>query len=335
MNNEHVLDIVIPVFNEAEALGYLFERLQTVLTETELGKYSVSSFRTIFVDDGSSDESAALIADFIRGNPRHTLVRFSRNFGHTAAVVAGLEHATGDVVSIMDADLQDPPEVILDMLRLWREGNAVVHACRRSRKESLFKVTCYKAFYRIMNKLADIRVPLDSGEFCVMDRKVVAAICALPERLKFVRFLRTWVGYRQATVAYDRDARIAGKTSYSLASLYRLATSGFVSSGTTLLRLSQAVCVCFLIAALLLGIAYIAVLVTGANPGAEVSAALAVCCVVLFSNGVVALLLYVLGGYLGRVYLEVQRRPPYIVMERLGYHAEDAHRAAPQDGILE
>ncbi len=308
------LDIVIPVYNEAEILPRLFAVLEATFAPDVLAREGLGRVRYVFVDDGSRDASACLIQDSIAAKAPAMLVRLTRNFGHAGAIMAGLDHADADLVAVLDADLQDPPAFILDMVRQWREGFDVIHAVRTKRKERLAKVLCYKLFYRIMNRLADVDIPLDSGDFCLMDRKVVDVVRRLPEKVKFPRYLRCWVGFRQTEMPYERQERAAGDTKYSLARLYSLATGGFISSGTRLLRMAQLCCMAFLLLSFAL---MLVTVVFGLAGHSAWSLLLLGCSFVAFCNAVQSLLIYIFGGYLGRVYLEVQGRPPYLVLEVL------------------
>lgn len=198
--NDHtpMLSVILPVFNEAESLPVLHHRLTQALRNSEGGD------ELIFVNDGSSDRSPELLREFVAHDPRVRVVTLSRNFGHQVALSAGLDHSRGQAVAIMDADLQDPPEVLLGFLEQWRQGYAVVYAVRKHRKEGLFKRSAYALFYRTFKSMTEIEVPLDAGDFCLLDRKVVDILVALPEHHRFLRGLRSWVGFKQIGVEYDR-----------------------------------------------------------------------------------------------------------------------------------
>ena len=218
------LDLVIPIYNEAESLELLFQELDRTFSLVNLAPRNVGRVRYLFVDDGSSDASARIVTEKIRAGAPAALYRLSRNFGHANALCAGLDQTTADLVAVLDADLQDPPGVVLEMIDKAREGYDVIYAQRRKRKENIFKRMGYWSFYRLVAALSDINVPLDSGDFCLIDRGVVTALRTLPERLRYPRVLRAWVGFRQVGVEYDRPRRQAGTTKYSLGKLYRLAT---------------------------------------------------------------------------------------------------------------
>ena len=203
------LDVIIPLFNEEEMIPALVAQLNDTFSPDNLIKHGIGDVRFLLVDDGSKDRSAELLAGHIRRGFRGELLRLSRNFGHQNALCAGLDYADADVVAVIDADLQDPPELILSMVDVWRQGHEVVYGERRKRKESVIKRIGYWGFYRLMAFLSDIAIPLDSGDFCIMDRKVVQALRKLPENLRFVRGLRAWVGFRQTGIPYDRPKRHA------------------------------------------------------------------------------------------------------------------------------
>ena len=320
MNREKklpTLDIIIPVFNVEEVLEQLFCEVEEVFSTDNLSKNRIGSVRLLFIDDGSTDRSAEVIASRVRQGFPASLYRFTRNFGHRGAVTDGLDHADADLVCIMDADLQDPPGFVFEMIKQWREGYDVVHAVRTQRQEHFLKVLGYKGFYRIMRLLADVDVPIDSGDFCLMDFKVVRAIRRLPERMKFPRFLRCWVGYEQTVLQYRRRARVGGKSKYSLKMLYSLATSGFLSSGTRLLKVAQVICISFFCLALALFFASSYALVAGIPLNQLTILILATWSFFSFCTGVLALIVVILGAYVGRIYIEVQARPPYLIMENV------------------
>jgi glycosyltransferase involved in cell wall biosynthesis len=265
------------------------------------------------VDDGSTDASASILADRIAGGLDARLVRFSRNFGHQSAVCAGLDHAEGDLVVVMDADLQDPPEVVLPMVDQWRRGADVVFARRRRRKGNALKRLGYWGFYRLVGFLSDIRLPLDTGDFGLMDRRVVLALRSLPERLRFPRGLRAWVGFRQEAIEFDRPERRAGTPKYAWRHLYRLATDGIASMSTRPLQVAQ---VCsFLFGLLTIGLLVLLLAGYATSASAIPKPFLLAYVLVASGNAVQSLCLYILGAYVGRTYLEVKGRPPYLVME--------------------
>jgi dolichol-phosphate mannosyltransferase len=300
------LDIIVPIYNESEVIPILLKRLDDVFSRENRQGHHLKQVRYLFVDDGSRDNSAALLEELGgRQNPMQLIV-FTRNFGHQAAVNAGIAFCDADVTAIIDADLQDPPELLLDMVALWRRGAEMVYGQRATRKGSLVKKMCYLVFYRLYRFLSSVEVPLDSGDFGLMGRPVIGALKMLPERLRFVRGLRAWVGYDTACLEYHRPERARGETKYTFRKLYHLATEGIASMSIMPLRLSQ-------LSALVLFVLSLAMLVIGL-PGwlADKSWMMPA---MLFANGIILFCLYVLGSYLGRMYLEVKGRPTFIVKE--------------------
>ena len=314
--NTITLDIVIPVYNESEVLDELFERLRTVFGEDSRKDNGLTNVRYIFIDDGSTDQSAEMIARALSKGLEGVLLRFSRNFGHQSAITAGLDSSSGDIVAIIDADLQDPPEVILEMLELWRKGYDVVYGQRQDRKENFIKRLGYWGFYRIVRFLSSVSVPLDCGDFCVMDRRVVDTLGNLPEKLRFPRGLRAFVGFNQIGVTYSRPARFAGQPKYTLARLYRLATDGIASLSIVPLRAAQLFAFSYFVLAFLVALA--AVFSIFFSWKLPVDLPILVGFVIILCGLALQLFCsYILGAYVGRTYLEVKGRPPYIVMEKI------------------
>ena len=308
------LDIVIPVWNEEKVLGLLFTRLGEVFSSANLARDRIRVVRYLFVDDGSHDGSAQAIAHAIELGLPALLVRLSRNFGHQNAVSAGIDLSRADLVAVIDADLQDPPELIAKMVGQWREGFDVVYGHRRSRQEGLLRVAGYWLFYRLVAFLADIKVPLDSGDFCLMDSRVVGHLRDLPEKLRFPRGLRAWVGFRQTGVEYDRPERQAGRSKYTLARLYRLATDGVISSSVRPLQAAQVFSVSYMLLTALLGLL---LLLRPPQLGLAPWILLGYL-LIITGNLVQVFCIYILGAYVGRTYLEVKGRPSYVVMEMVG-----------------
>ena len=296
------LSVVIPLYNEQENLPDLHRRLTESLTALGV------SYEVVLVNDGSRDATPRLMEELQERDGRVAAVHLSRNFGHQAAVCAGLDHARGQAVVVMDGDLQDPPEVLEHYVRVWRQGYDVVYAVRTRRKEGLVKRACYAAFYRLLHAVSDIDIPLDSGDFCLMDRQVVEALKALPERSRFVRGLRSFVGFRQIGIAYERAARHAGEPKYTFKKLVGLALDGFVNFSSCPLQLA---------AYLGAGAAGLATLLTGGLAVAAVRGGAApgwawVVAAVLFMGAVQLLCLAILGQYVQRIFVESKGRPTYI-----------------------
>ena len=226
-----MVSVVVPLCNEAEGVDELYRRLSVALGSSGV------DYEILLVDDGSSDATADRIDELAIDDDRLVVLHLSRNFGHQAAVSAGIDHATGQAVILMDGDLQDPPEVVPLFVGVWQQGYDVVYGIRRHRKEGLLKRVGYAAFYRLWNAISDLDIPLDSGDFCLMDRRVVDVIRHLPERMRFIRGLRSFVGFRQIGLPYERAAREAGTSKYSLRALVGLAIDGLVSFSSYPLRL--------------------------------------------------------------------------------------------------
>jgi dolichol-phosphate mannosyltransferase len=307
-----LLSVVVPCFNEELVLQETHRRLGAVLAGLDDLDYEV-----IYVDDGSRDRTPLLLQQLQGGDRRVRVVRFSRNFGHQIAVTAGVEHAAGDAVVLIDADLQDPPEVIGAMVARWREGYDVAYGVRTDRPgESAFKLATARGFYRLINRMSDTAIPLDTGDFRLMDRKVVDALQAMPERDRFVRGMVSWVGFRQIAVPYRRDPRLAGESKYPLLKMVRFALDGITSFSVQPLRV--ATWLGFAVSALaLLGIVY--ALGLRLFTSHWVTGWTAMMIAVLFLGGVQLLSLGIIGEYVGRIYGEAKRRPLYLVAERHGF----------------
>lgn len=303
-----LISVVVPFLNEMENLSALEQRLNPVLEP-------LGDFEVIFVDDGSTDQSANIVLQMREQNPSIKLLRLSRNFGHQAALSAGMDHARGKCVVLMDADLQDPPELLPELIAKWRQGNEVVYAVRKKRKESIPKRLAYHSFYRLLRAVADIEIPLGSGDFCLMDRRVVESINALPERTRFLRGLRTWVGFRQTAVPYDRPARRAGEVKYSSRKLMKLALDGLFTLSSAPLRVATYLGALTAMAGVVyLVVALVARLTTGGVPKGWTS----IIAIVLILGGAQLFVMSILGQYLSRVYDETKRRPLYLVVDRHG-----------------
>ncbi len=301
-----LLSVVIPLFNEELNVGQLHRRLVDSLGP--LGE----PYEILFVNDGSSDDTPRRLERIQDESPHVSVIHLSRNFGHQAAVSAGLDYARGRAVVVMDGDLQDPPEIIPQLAAQWREGYDVVYAIRRHRKEGPIKRLCYFLFYRIMNAISDIDIPLDSGDFCLMDRKVVEVLVGLPERMRFVRGLRTFVGFKQTGFEYERAAREAGKPKYTLRSLISLSIDGLVSFSGYPLRLLAYLGVATALAA---GVVTVWVLIDALANHTAPRGWASVMATILFVGSIQLIGLGVIGEYIRLIFLESKRRPMYIVSE--------------------
>jgi glycosyltransferase involved in cell wall biosynthesis len=308
------VSVVAPVFNEEVALPELYRRVREVLDNVG------ESWELVLVNDGSRDHSPDIMRDLHSRDARVKVVDFARNFGHQIAITAGTDYARGDAVIIMDADLQDPPEVILDLLAKWRNGYEVVYAVRSERRgETWFKEYTAKLFYRIIYRITDIDIPKDTGDFRLMDRKVVNALKSMREKHRFMRGLSVWVGFRQTGVGYVRAERYAGETKYPLRKMLKFALDGITSFSYFPLQL--ATYVGFVAAGLaVLGIIATVILRLSGSQAFYGQATTLVS--VLFLGGIQLISLGIIGEYLGRIYDEVKGRPLYIVRETLGFPEE-------------
>jgi polyisoprenyl-phosphate glycosyltransferase len=314
--------IVIPVYNEEEILPVLGERLTSLLGRLDGGA------EVILVDDGSRDASFARLMEMSARDSRFKVLQFSRNFGHQVAITAGLDFAAGKAVVVMDADLQDPPEVVLEMAARWREGFEVVYAVRKERRgENRFKRITAAAFYRLLRKLSDVDIPADVGDFRLVDRKAVEAYKTMRENDRFVRGMFSWVGFKQIGVSYDRDPRVAGETKFPFGKMMRFAIDGIVSFSSAPLRLALALG--FVVSALAILYGFVAILlkVSGAF---TVPGWTSVIFATSLLGGVQLIVLGVVGEYVGRTYLESKNRPLYIVNKSAGL----AGRHGPEQRVF-
>jgi dolichol-phosphate mannosyltransferase len=301
-----LVSIVVPVYNEESGLPQLFARLKDVAAQLDV------KIEVLYVDDGSQDQTVQLCRSHATEDSRFKLVRLSRNFGHQAAISAGLVYAAGDAVIIMDGDLQDPPEAIPLFVARWLEGFEVVYAVRRKRPEGWLKRTAYWLFYRALGWLSEVRVPLDSGDFGLMDRRVVSMLRQMPERSRFLRGLRAWVGLRQVGVEVDRGARVAGASKYTFTKLRGLAMDGLVSFSYAPLKLATRTGFVVSAGAFVFA-AWVIVLRLGW--GIDIAGWASLVVVILFLGGIQLITIGILGEYVGRIYDEVKRRPLFIVAD--------------------
>ncbi len=309
-----MISIVIPLFNEQENVNQLYTRLTNASSSWN------ESYEILFVDDGSFDETYEMLTKIADSDKTVHIIKLSRNFGHQAAISAGIKKAKGNAVIIMDGDLQDPPEELSTFLNKWREGFHVVYAIRKKRKEHFFKKMAYKIFYRILNFISDINIPLDSGDFCVMDRKVVNVLNnEMLEYSRFVRGLRAYAGFKQIGVEYERHSRAAGEVKYTFSKLLKLAIDGLLDFSTFPLKLATYLGFLIAFPSFLVGLFFIIhrifdFKVLGYSPSDTPGlASLAVG--VFFLGGLILIILGLIGEYIGRLYFEVKRRPFYIIEE--------------------
>ena len=314
MNQEKpVISVVVPVFNEEEVLPELYRRVQQALDATG------EAWELILVDDGSRDRSAEIITRLNQEDPRVKGVSFSRNFGFQEAVTAGLAHASGDAVVLSDADLQDPPEVIPELVARWREGNDVVYGVRSNRQgESWFKKSTAKIFYRTIHRITSVDIPLDTGDFRLMDRRVVNAILQMPERNRFLRGMVPWVGFRQSGLHYERHARYAGESKFkSVRQMLPFALDAITSFSYFPLQL--ATYLGFIIAAISLIAIVIVIGLRLFGQHQELTGQATTLVAVLFLGGVQLISLGIIGEYLGRIYDEVKGRPLFLIDRKWGF----------------
>jgi polyisoprenyl-phosphate glycosyltransferase len=299
------LSLVLPIYNEQEVIPELHLRLQGFLAALPV------SAEVLFVDDGSRDTSMPLLRELAATEPRYRVVSFARNFGHQTAITAGVDFARGEAVVVMDADLQDPPEVVLEMVAKWRAGFDVVYGRRRQRQgETWFKLLTARAFYRVFAAMIPIEVPLDTGDFRLMSRRVVVALRELRETHRFVRGMVAWVGFKQTEVLYDRPARFAGETKYPLRKMVRFALDGITSFSVLPLRFATYMGMLMILASV--GVIVWA-LVAKYAMHQVVQGWTAIMIVIAVFSGVQLLMIGILGEYIGRIYEEVKRRPLYVV----------------------
>jgi dolichol-phosphate mannosyltransferase len=301
---ETLVSVVVPLFNEADNLPELYHRLATSLEREG------EQFELVFIDDGSKDVTPRILEDLFRRDDRIVAVHLSRNFGHQAAMSAGIDQARGQAVILMDGDLQDPPEMLGRFLATWREGFEVVYAVRTKRKEGFWKRFAYALFYRTLRVLCDLDIPLDSGDFCLMDRAVVDTLKNMPERSRFLRGLRCFAGYRQTGIPYERAARNAGQPKYTFRALLRLALDGLVGFSGVPLALVSYLGLATLGLALLVGgwLSYDCLRHAQAPAGWSLTLL-----AVLMIGALHLLSLGIIGQYLQRIFLETKRRPTYVI----------------------
>jgi dolichol-phosphate mannosyltransferase len=310
-----MISVVVPAYNEEDGIAEMYRRVVAAAPAWE------DEFEIVIVDDGSCDRTLEICEQIGAADPRLKVISFSRNFGHQAAVSAGLMHARGNVVTVMDADLQDPPEELLPFINKIREGWDVVYAIRTERQESLLKRICYRTYYRILKRLAVLDIPLDAGDFCVMRKEVVDAINQLPERNRFVRGLRSWVGFRQTGLTYKRQARFAGEPKYNFQKLFKLAIDGIFNFSYRPLHLIMLIGL-FLAGLCTMAAGFVLVqywrnwTIFGFNPH-NARGWTSTIFVILLLAAVNLICMGILAEYMGRLFEEVKHRPNWIVKERV------------------
>ena len=305
------IDIIVPAYNEEEALPFLFERLEKIMNEN-----TNYQFEILFVNDGSKDKTLEIIKQKRAEDNRISYVNFSRNFGKETAMIAGLDYATGDAVIFIDADLQDPPELIPELIKYWEEGYDDVYARRKTRDgETFLKKFTSKMYYKILQKMSRVEVQVDTGDFRLLDRRCVNALKKLRESQRCTKSMFSWIGYKKKEVLYDRDPRVAGKTKWNYKRLVDLAIDGITSFTTSPLRLSTFIAIPTFAA---LAIYFICVIIKCFVVQAPIQAYQAIILLILFFSGIQILLFGIMGEYLGRIFNETKNRPLYLVDEYNG-----------------
>lgn len=306
--------IIIPVYNESEVIRKTYNRLLTVMNQTK------QSYELIFVNDGSTDTTAAIIREFIAKDKNVKLIDLSRNFGHQIAISAGMDSASGDAIVIIDADLQDPPEVILQMIEKWKEGYEVVYGKRIKRKgESFFKNITAKLYYRLLKQMTSVDIPVDTGDFRLIDKKVREVFLTLTEKNRYVRGLISWAGFKQTAVEYVRDERFAGTTKYPLKKMIKFALDGITSFSNKPLKL--AIYTGMALSALSF-IYLLVVVIQKLFTYTTIIGWASIIAVNLFFNGIILMFLGIIGEYIGRIYEEAKNRPLYVIREKIGFDNE-------------
>ena len=305
------VSLVIPMYCEEKVVEECYKRVVNILKQLENYEYEI-----IFINDGSTDKTLEILQQIAENDKQVKVISFSRNFGHQAAVTAGLKEVTGDAIIIIDADLQDPPELIPDMLKKWEEGNEVIYGKRKTRKgESAFKLLTAKMFYNMLNVLSDVEIPKDTGDFRLVDRKVVDTINDLPEHNKFLRGLFSWVGYKQYAYEYERQERFAGETKYPLKKMLKLASDGIISFSGKPIKLVGALGIFSIIISIII---LIYALISYAFKLNNLSAGwTSIMVAITFFAGVQLLSLWVISEYIGRIYDEAKGRPQYVIDKRI------------------
>lgn len=311
------VSLVIPMYYEEEVVNECYEKVSNVLKGLE----DTYDYEIIFVNDGSKDKTLEILEEIAKKDEKAKIVSFSRNFGHQAAVTAGLKEVTGDAIVIIDADLQDPPELIPEMLKLWEQGNEVIYGKRKTRKgESAFKLLTAKMFYKTLNALSDVEIPKDTGDFRLVDRKVVDVINSLPEHNKFLRGLFSWVGFKQKAYEYERQERFAGKTKYPLKKMLKLASDGIISFSSKPIKLVGALgIISIVISIIILIYALISYIFQLNNLSAGWTSIMVA---ITFFAGVQLLSLWVISEYIGRIYDEAKGRPQFIIDKKININKE-------------
>jgi len=322
--SESFISVIVPMYNEEEVIGTTFTRLKEVMDSTG------DRYELIFVNDGSKDRSADIIRELSNEHKEVVLIDFSRNFGHQIAITAGMDYARGDAIIIIDADLQDPPEIMLQMIEKWREGYEVVYGKRIKRKgETWFKKTTAMMFYRTLRALTSVDIPNDTGDFRLIDRKVCDVLKGLKEKNRFVRGLISWIGFKQTSVEFVREERFAGETKYPLKRMLQFALDAITSFSYKPLRIASYIgfTISFVSFIYLLIVLYQRLFTESTTAGWA-----SIVAINLLFNGIILILLGVIGEYIGRIYDETKNRPLYIVREAVGQEDEQRVQVQQAEG---
>ncbi|MBQ3413895.1 MAG: glycosyltransferase family 2 protein [Clostridia bacterium] len=305
------ISVVIPMYYEEEVANECYERMKKVLNNISNYEYEI-----IFVNDGSKDKTLEILEEIAKKDKNVKIVSFARNFGHQCAVTAGLKYVTGDAIVIIDADLQDPPELIPEMLKLWEDGNEVIYGKRKTRDgESKFKLLTAKMFYKTLNALSDVEIPKDTGDFRLVDRKVVDVINSLPEHNKFLRGLFSWVGFEQTAFEYERKERFAGKTKYPLKKMLKLASDGIIGFSTKPLKIVGGLGILSIIISF--GVLIYSILSYIFKWNMLTPGWTSLMITMTFLGGIILLSLWMMGEYISRIYDESKNRPQYIIKKMI------------------
>lgn len=309
------ISVVVPMYYEEAVVEECYKRTKAVLNSLENYEHEI-----IFVNDGSTDNTLPLLEEIAKNDTNVKVISFSRNFGHQAAVTAGLKYVTGDCTMIIDSDMQDPPELLTDMIKLWEEGNEVIYAKRKTRKgESKFKLLTAKMFYKVLNGLSDVEIPKDTGDFRLADKKVIDVINSMPEHNKFLRGLFSWVGFKQVPFEYERQERFAGKTKYPLKKMLKLAGDGIISFSTKPLRLIGGLgIVSIFISIILLIYTLISYIFANDLEAGWTSMMVAI----TFFAGVQLVSIWMISEYIARIYDDTKQRPEYIISKKINIEEE-------------
>ncbi|HHT7172292.1 TPA: glycosyltransferase family 2 protein [Bacillus cereus] len=312
---QKLISVVVPMYFEEEVAQECYNRLKSVMLQNDI------NYEFVFVNDGSTDRTMEILSEIAANDYRTKIVNFARNFGHQVAVTAGIAAAKGDAIVIIDADLQDPPEVIPELIAKWEEGYEVVYAKRKQRKgETWFKLLTAKYFYKFLNYMSDIDIPKDTGDFRIIDRKVADVFNQMTERNRFIRGMMSWVGFRQTYVEYERDERFAGETKYPLKKMIKFASDGIIAFSTKPLRIVMSLGLLSVLISIIVLLYTITVKIIG-NDTQTGWASIMVA--ITFFSGIQLLGLGIVGQYIARIYDESKNRPIYIVKETINIDQEE------------